>query len=136
KRSLRWTSKKSLYAVLFISAYFITLRISWDAYQAELGLALFLLAESTQASQASSSLKSALARIFLLILAVLSNQLVGVLVVGIQLATLIHPSTRKSPRLFSLQFSPIALFLLILYATMQTALAPGLSIVGPGASMS
>ena len=133
QRRLHWSSSKALYAVLFISAYFVTLRISWDAYQAELGLALFLLAESIRFSTPT---KSALGRASLLCLAVLSNQLVGVLVVGAQLATLIFPSIRKSPKLFSLQFTPIALFLLILYSTMQTALAPGLSIVGPGASLS
>src|SRR5207302_4169407 len=126
QRRLHWSGKKAFYAVLLISAYFVTMRIAWDAYQAELGLALFLLAESIRFP---ASAKSALGRVSLLSLAVLSNQLVGVLVVGTQLATLVHPSIRKNPRLFSLQFSPIALFLLILYATMQTPLAPGLSIV-------
>jgi hypothetical protein len=110
------------------------MRISWDAYQAELGLGLFLLARSI--IEPPASVNSTLARVSLLSLAVLSNQLVGVLVVGTQLATLLGPSVRKSPRLVPLQFSPIALFLLILYATMQTPLAPGLSIVGPGASLS
>src|SRR6266487_2534994 len=133
QRRLHWSGEKAFYAVLFISAYFVTMRIAWDAYQAELGLALFLLAESIRFP---ASAKSALSRVSLLSLAVLSNQLVGVLVVGTQLATLVHPSIRKNTRLFSLQFSPIALFLLILYATMQTALAPGLSIVGPGANLS
>src|SRR5690242_3391429 len=46
QRRFHWPSKKALYAVLFISAYFVTLRISWDAYQAELGLGLFLLAQT------------------------------------------------------------------------------------------
>src|SRR5437870_7452212 len=133
QRRLHWSGNKALYAVLFISAYFLSLRISWDAYQAELGLAFFLLAESIRFP---SSAKSALGRVSLLSLAVLSNQLVGVLIVGTQLATLVLPSIRRNSKLFSLQFSPIALFLLILYATMQTTLAPGLSIVGPGASLS
>src|SRR3989441_3412130 len=133
QRRLHWSSSKALAAVLFISAYFVTLRISWDAYQAELGLALFLLAESIRFSTPT---KSALGRASLLCLAVLSNQIVGVLVVGAQLATLILPSIRKNPKMLSLQFTPIALFLLILYSTMQTALAPGLSIIGPGASLS
>src|SRR5467141_1623748 len=59
QRRLHWSGIKALYAVLFISAYFVTLRIAWDAYQAELGLALFLLAESTQVV---SSVKSASVR--------------------------------------------------------------------------
>src|SRR5437588_692971 len=48
QRRLHWSGIKALYAVLFISAYFVTLRISWDAYQAELGLALFLVGQSIQ----------------------------------------------------------------------------------------
>src|SRR2546426_6971698 len=134
QRRLHWRGSKALYAVLFILTYFVTMRISWDAFHMELGLALLLLAESI--NEAPMSVKSTLGRVFLLSLAVLSNQLVGMIVVGTQLATLVIPSIRKSPRLFSLQFSPIAVFLLILYATTQTALAPGLSIVGPGASSS
>jgi hypothetical protein len=133
KQRFHWSSKKALYAVLFIASYFVTLRISWDAYQAELGLSLFILAESIQIP---SSTKSALVRVSLLSLAVLSNQLVGVLVVGTQLATFLGPSIRKNPRLFPLQFSPVALFLLILYATMQTSLGPGLTVVGPVADLS
>src|SRR5260370_18411836 len=50
QRRFRWSSKKALYAVLFIASYFVTLRISWDAYHAELGLSLFLLAESAPSS--------------------------------------------------------------------------------------
>src|SRR5438094_360005 len=96
ERRLHWSGKKALYAVLFISAYFVTLRIAWDAYQAELGLALFLLAESIHFP---ASAKSAVGRVSLLSIAVLSNQLVGVLVVGAQLTTLILPSIRKSPKL-------------------------------------
>src|SRR5467141_456994 len=103
QRRFHWSSKKALYAVLFIASYFVTLRISWDAYQAELGLSLFLLAESIQIP---SSIKSALVSVSLLSLAVLSNQLVGVLVVGTQLATFLGPSIRKNPRLFPLQFFP------------------------------
>jgi hypothetical protein len=134
QRRLHWSTKKAFYAVLFISTYFVTMRISWDAYQAELGLGLFLLAQSI--IEPPASVNSTVARVFLSSLAVLSNQLVGVLVVGTQLATLVRPSIRKSLKLISLQFSPVTVFLLILYATMQTPLAPGLSIVGPDASLS
>jgi hypothetical protein len=134
QRRLHWPSKKAFYAVLFISAYFVTMRISWDAYQAELGLTLFLLAQSI--IEAPASVKSTLTRVSLLSLAVLSNQLVGVLVVATQLATLLRPSMRKSAGFAPLQFSPIALFLLILYATVQTSVGPGLSVIGPGASLS
>src|SRR6266704_4823269 len=46
QRRLQWSSQKAFYAVLFITSYFVVLRIAWDAYQAELGLGLLLLAES------------------------------------------------------------------------------------------
>src|SRR5690348_8296550 len=63
-RRLQWSGKKAIYAVLFISAYFVTMRISWDAYQAELGLGLFLLAQTI--IEATSSVKSTIARAALL----------------------------------------------------------------------
>ena len=132
QRRLHWSGNKAFYAVLFISAYFVTLRISWDAFHMELGLALFLLAESV--SQARSSVKPTLARVVLLSLAVLSNQLVGVVVVGSQLATLLSPLIRRNLRLVFLQFPPAAIFLLILYATLQTPLGPGLTVLGPVAA--
>src|SRR6266496_4725079 len=134
QRRLHWAESKALYAVLFISAYFVTMRISWDAFHMELGLALFLLAESI--GQAPDSIKSTFGRVSLLSLTVLSNQLVAVIVVGTQAATLLRPSIRRKPRLIPLQFPPVALFLLILYASMQTALGPGLSVLGPIASAS
>jgi hypothetical protein len=133
QRKLDWSSKKAFYAVLFISAYFVTMRISWDAYQAELGLGLFLLAQSIINPPAWAN--STLFRVFLLSLAVLSNELVGVMVVGTQLAILLRHSI-KSPILVWLQFLPVVLFVVILYAAMQTPLGPGLSLVGPGSSMS
>ena len=129
RRRLHWSGNKALYAVLFISAYFVTLRISWDAFHMELVLALFLLGESV--SQAHSSVKPTLGRVVLLSLAVLSNQLVGVVVIASQLATLLSPSIRRNLGLIFLQFPPVAIFLLILYATLQTPLGPGLTVLGP-----
>src|SRR2546425_8820378 len=63
QRRLHWRGSKALYAVLFILTYFVTLRISWDAYQAELALALFLIAQSIRLP---SSAKSAVGRVSLL----------------------------------------------------------------------
>jgi len=133
QRRLQWSSQKAFYAVLFITSYFVVMRIAWDAFQAELGLALLLLAESIVGKTGST--RSQISKASLLSLAVLSNQLVGVLVVGTQLAKLVRSSIWARPRLASLQFPPVALFLLILYATMQTPLAPGLAVAGPGFSL-
>src|SRR5205809_3319892 len=33
RRRLHWSSQKAFYAVLFMSAYFVVMRIAWDAYQ-------------------------------------------------------------------------------------------------------
>ncbi len=134
QRRLHWSRSKALYAVLFISAYFVTMRISWDAFHMELGLALLLLAESI--GQAPDSIKSTFGKVSLLSLAVLSNQLVAVIVVGTQAATLLRPLIRRNLRLIALQSPPVAIFLLILYASMQTAIGRGLSVLGPIASAS
>src|SRR5438876_10448999 len=97
QRRLDWTGNKALYGVFFISGYFLTMRISWDAYHMELGLALFLLAESIISTP--DSVKSTLARVSLLSLAVLSNHLVGLIVIGTQLTMLLLPSTWRNPGL-------------------------------------
>jgi len=134
QRRLHWTGNKALYGVLFISGYFVMMRISWDAYHMELGLALFLLAESIIRTPAS--VRSTPGRVSLLSLAVLSNQLVGFIVIGTQLTILLRPSIRRNLGLAILQFLPVALYLLILYATMRTPLGPGLSIVGSATNLS
>jgi hypothetical protein len=131
RRRLHWSGSKAFCAVLFISAYFVAMRISWDAFHMEIGLALFLLAESI--TEGSQQAKSTIGRLLLLSLAVLSNQLVAVIVVATQLATLVRPSVRKSLTQITLQLPPIGVFLLILYATMHTALGPGLTVLGPAA---
>src|SRR5207237_2144672 len=83
QQTLHWNGNKALYGVLFISGYFVMMLISWDAYHMELGLALFLLAESIIRTPAS--VRSTPGRVSLLSLAVLSNQLVGFIVIGTQL---------------------------------------------------
>ena len=135
-RRLLWSKDRALYAVLFACTYFVTIRISWDAFQAELGLILFLLAQSI--SPPNISLKSEMIKISLLSLAVLSNQLVGVLVFVTQLVVLLRflrSSTSESQSIITLQFPPIAVFLLILYATIQTPIAPGLAVIGSPANL-
>ncbi len=133
QRRLHWSGRKAFYAVLFISSYFVVMRISWDAYQAELGLAFLLLAESIIGRMGSTRPEAV--KVSLFSLAILSNQIVGLLVLGTQLASLVRSSTWARPRLASLQFLPITFFALILYATMQTPLASGLSLIGPGFSL-
>src|SRR5437773_4255784 len=128
QRRLQWQDSKSFYAVLFVSAYFVMMRISWDAYRMELGLAFLLLAESIV--DKIPSRKSELNKLTLLSLAVLSNQLVGVLVAGTIVVRLLRSLTSRNLKLVALQIPPGSLFLLVLYAMMQTPLATGLTVVG------
>jgi len=128
QRRLQWQDSKSFYAVLFVSAYFVMMRISWDAYRMELGLAFLLLAESIV--DKIPSRKSELNKLTLLSLAVLSNQLVGVLVAGTIVVRLLRSLTSRNLRLVALQIPPGSLFLWVLYAMMQTPLATGLTVVG------
>jgi hypothetical protein len=128
RRRLQWQQAKSFYAVLFISAYFIVMRIAWDAYRMELGLAFLLFAESIVG--ATISRKTELAKVGLLSLAILSNQLVGVLVGAIVLARFARFLSKRNFALASLQSLPMAFFLLVVYATLQTTLSTGLGVVG------
>ncbi len=130
KRRLQWPDSKSFYATLFVSAYFVVMRISWDAYRMELGLAFLLLAEALVGGVTSRRLD--LRRAGLLSLAVLSNQLVAVIVVGIVGIEILRSLGRLNFRFVSQRIPPVAFFLLIVYATLQTPLATGLGVVGSG----
>jgi hypothetical protein len=125
RKRLFWPEGKALFGVLFAVGYFVLLRVSWDAFQLELGLTLFLLSLSL-----GDTVGRSLGQAVLLSLAVLSNQLVGVLVVGYAAFNFYHALTNGTGRRFLVQVPAAALFLLVLYATSRTALAPGFSVLG------
>lgn len=132
KNQLEWSQTKAFYAVLFVSAYFVTLRLGWDAYQAELGLSLLLLSASLVGN--TNSIRSILPKILLLTGAVLANQIVGVLVVATILTGLLRTSTISRPLQVLVQAVPIAIFGLVAYATLHSPIGPGFAILGSGTS--
>src|SRR2546428_167320 len=81
--------RSAFLSVLFLAFYFVSLRVAWDAYQAELGLTFFVLG-LTGAGESVSVARSTVAKSAFFILAVLANQLVGVLVAGILIVEVIR----------------------------------------------
>src|SRR3989441_2693791 len=43
KKRLDLSARNAFQSILFLAFYFVSLRVAWDAYQAELGLTLFIL---------------------------------------------------------------------------------------------
>src|SRR2546428_6134298 len=78
---LKWPDKQALGGALLTSLYFVTLRISWDLYRNMLGLTFILL--SLPLLQNWKGPRKALASSTLLLLAVGSDQLTGVLALAI-----------------------------------------------------
>src|SRR5207249_1977665 len=81
ERRLGLSVRTAFLSVLFLSLYFVSLRVAWDAYQAELGLTLLVLGLTVREDSGSVT-RSTVARSGFFLLAVLANQLVGLLVVG------------------------------------------------------
>src|SRR5438128_1331968 len=78
---LKWPDQRALGGALLTSLYFVTLRISWDLYRNMLGLTFILL--SLPLLQSWKGPRKALASSTLLLLAVGSDQLTGVLALAI-----------------------------------------------------
>jgi hypothetical protein len=124
---LKWTEKMSLGAGLMTSLYFVTLRISWDLYRNMLGLTFILI--SLPLLQERKGSKGDLILSVLLLLAVASDQLIGVLAITLIGARFLF-SLRKGQhenmvRLVMLGLAPVILFATILYA----GLVQGLGLV-------
>src|SRR5947209_3744031 len=81
EKKLGLSFKSAFLSVLFLSFYFVSLRVAWDAYQAELGLTFFILGLTVAREQGYVG-RSTATKLTFFLLAVLANQLVGVLVVG------------------------------------------------------
>src|SRR2546428_4185592 len=73
--------RSAFLSVLFLAFYFVSLRVAWDAYQAELGLTFFVLG-LTGAGESVSVARSTVAKSAFFLLAILANQLVAALVGG------------------------------------------------------
>src|SRR5438128_2038607 len=93
ERKLGLSVRSAFLSVLFLSLYFVSLRVAWDAYQAELGLTFFVLG-LTVAGESGSVARSTVARSAFFLLAVLANQLVAVLVVGTVIVEMLRAKGR------------------------------------------
>src|SRR5467141_377412 len=129
EKKLGLSVRSAFLSVLFLSFYFVSLRVAWDAYQAELGLTLFVLG-LTVAEDPGSVGRSTAIKLAFFLLAILANQLVGVLVVGTVIVETLSSRRVGSLRLNLSRFAPIALFGLVAYATLQPSAGPGVSILG------
>jgi hypothetical protein len=78
---LRWPQRMGLGTALFTSLYFVTLRISWDLYRNMLGLTFILL--SLPLAGAPKTVKQEAWLAILVALAVLADQLTGVIVLSV-----------------------------------------------------
>src|SRR5438876_41546 len=109
ERKLGLSVRSAFLSVLFLSLYFVSLRVAWDAYQAELGLTFFVLG-LTVAGESGSVARSTVARSAFFLLAVLANQLVAVLVVGTVILEMLRAKGWGSFGLALSRLAPVALF--------------------------
>src|SRR6266702_5081616 len=129
ERKLGLSVRSALLSVLFLSFYFVSLRVAWDAFQAELGLTMFILG-LTVAGEPGSVGRSTLTKLTFFLFAVLANQLVGVLVVGTVIVETLISRRVRSSRLYLSRLAPIAMFALVAYATLQPSTGPAVSVLG------
>src|SRR5438309_2637702 len=129
EKKLGLSVRSAFLSVLFLSLYFVSLRVAWDAYQAELGLTLFILG-LTVAGEPGSVGRSTTTKLAFFLFAVLANQLVGVLVVGTVILETLSSRRVGSLRHNLSRLAPIALFGAVVYATLHPSTGPGVSVLG------
>jgi hypothetical protein len=129
---LSWTEKMSLGGGLMTSLYFVTLRISWDLYRNMLGLTFVLLSLPLFGSMKERRRQILLAG--LVVLAVASDQLTGVIALSIIGARVLMDLVKKRwddvERLVKVGVPGLTFFLAIAYAEI---IVPGRSLVQPQA---
>jgi hypothetical protein len=125
REKLRVNTKSSFLSVVFMSLYFVSLRVAWDAYQTELGLIFFIIGV-TIGGESESSRRSSFSKGAFFILAALANQIVGVLVVGTIILDIIHARSWGTLRLNASRFAPVTAFGLVVYGTLVSSIRPGM----------
>jgi len=115
---IRWTDRMSLGCGLMTALYFVTLRISWDLYRNMLGLTFILLALSLLQNRTGP--RKAMISTILLLLAVASDQLTGVLalvIVGTRLLWGVrNMDLKETAHLIRIGILPATFFGAIVYA--------------------
>ena len=88
-KTLSWSPKKSLLAVLFATLYFVALRVSWDMLRSELAL-IFLFTTLVFLAKDGRSLKTGCLLSLAMLSVVFAHQLIAVIMFAMVLATLVH----------------------------------------------
>ncbi len=125
---LHWTQNSALKVTLFTMLYFVTLRTSWDLYRNMLGLTFIFLALAVmEESNRTSKLKRLSG---LVVLAILSDQLTGVIVLVIISVRAISALTNRRVlefRQMAMVATPgAAIFLFMVYTGL---VLPGIGLV-------
>jgi hypothetical protein len=100
KKTLLWSSKKSLLAALFATLYFVALRVSWDMLRSELALIFLFVALILLEKIEKPSTNVILILSLTMFLVVFSNQLVGAMMIIIIVAALVRLFLRKKTQAF------------------------------------
>jgi hypothetical protein len=129
-KTLSWSPKKSLIVVLFVTLYFVALRISWDMLRSELAL-IFLFMTLFFLKKDGNPLRNGLLFSLAMLAVVFAHQLVALIMFTIILVTIIRLSFDRQMgdvgRLILCSIPAILLFLLMLYA--NSVVFPQFSIV-------
>ncbi|MBT0158548.1 hypothetical protein G4O51_01025 [Candidatus Bathyarchaeota archaeon A05DMB-2] len=88
-KTLTWSSKKSLLAVLFATLYFVALRASWDMLRVELGL-IFLFTALIFLRKEGNTFKNGIILALATLSVVFAHQLVTVIMFAMIIATIIR----------------------------------------------
>ena len=118
KRGLNWSPLKSVFVAVLGTVYFVALRASWDQLREELGLVLFFIVLMLLVDRKTNSPKHYVLLSLAMMLAVLSHQLVAVLMLGVIIFTvaynLVRKDFEKSINLILVSL-PAALYFVVIY---------------------
>jgi hypothetical protein len=116
EKSLLWSSKKSLFAALFATLYFVALRVSWDMFRSELAL-IFLFISFLFLGKRENSNKNWLLLSLSMVAVVLAHQLVAVIMLFVILLTTIRlcfgRNVKEAVKLVSCAIPAVFFFLLV-----------------------
>jgi len=125
-RSLGWSPRKSFFATLLATLYFVALRISWDFLRNELAL-IFLFIALTMLQKGRNDWKSFVSLPLTMILVTLSHELVTVIMLVIVAAMVLRLLFERdyvgARNLILMSLPAVLLFLSIFYA--RCRVSPG-----------
>ncbi len=94
RKSLLWSSSKSLFVALFATLYIVALRVSWDMFRSELAL-IFLFITFILLGKRENSTKNWLLLSFSMVAVVLAQQLVAVIMLFVVLLATIRQANGR-----------------------------------------